>query len=87
MAKTLFYVLVNSSTEGLVLYHALHGRGLAVRIAPAPHGVVSCCGMSLAVDPDEMPAVRDALDADPTLRYDRVVEVANAIDPHRDAYC
>ena len=87
MAKSAFYVLVNSSTEGLALYRALRGRGLAVRIAPAPHGVVACCGMSLAIDPAEMPAVREALDADPALRYDRVVEVVDAIDPHRDAYC
>lgn len=87
MAKTVFYVLVSSSTEGLSLYRALREAGCRARIAPAPRGETTCCGMSIMVEPIDMPAVLAALDADPSLSYDRVVELENRIDPRRDAYC
>lgn len=87
MAKTVFYVLVNSSTEGLALFRALRERSCKVRIAPAPRGHTACCGMSLLVEPADMPAVRSELAADPTLAYDRIIEIENTIDPHRDAFC
>ena len=87
MADTVFYVLVHSSTEGLALFRGLRERGCRVRIAPAPRGHTACCGMSVMVDPADMPAVRAALDGDPALAYDRVIELANTIDPLRDAYC
>lgn len=86
-AKTAFYILVNSSTEGMALYQALRARELSVRIAPAPRGQVACCGMSIMVEPSLMPAVRVALEEDPRLSYDRVVEVEDLRDPNRDAYC
>ncbi len=38
-------------------------------------------------DASDIPDVRAALDADPSLRYDRIIELENPIDPHRDVYC
>ena len=42
MPDTLFYILVNSTTEGMALYTYLRKCELAVRISPAPRGVQAC---------------------------------------------
>ena len=86
-ADTVFYVLVNSSTEGMALFMRLREAGCKVRVAPAPRGATTCCGMSILVNPEDMPDVRAALAANPVLTYDRVVELPNEINPHRDRYC
>lgn len=87
MANTVFYVLVNSSTEGMALYTRLRDAGCHVRVAPAPRGAQACCGMSIMVRPEDMPEVCRALDADPSMVFDRVIERKNTINPHRDKYC
>ncbi|MDO4289813.1 MAG: DUF3343 domain-containing protein [Eggerthellaceae bacterium] len=87
MSDTVFYILVNSSTEGMALYTRLREAACRVRVAPAPRGEQACCGMSILVAPGDMPAVRAALAADRSLIYDRIVELPNTINPHRDKYC
>ncbi len=84
---TVFYVLVNNATEGMALYTFLRDVGCMVRIAPAPRGETTCCGMSLRVVPADMSAVYEALDYDDAPGYDRVVEIIDDIDPNRDIYC
>lgn len=87
MPATSFYILVNSTTEGMALYQALRACGCKVRISPAPRGVQVCCGVSLLVNPEDMPAVRQALKRPDMPGYVDVVELPNQIDPHRDVYC
>lgn len=87
MAKTAFYLLVNSTTEGMALYRGLREQGCRVRVAPVPRDVTACCGVSVMVEPDDMPAVRAALAADPSLPCKDVVELKGAIDPGRDVFC
>ncbi len=84
---TVFYVLVHSATEGMALYTYLRDEGCEVRIAPAPRGETTCCGMALRVWPRDMPPVREALDGEDAPSYDRMVELTNDIDPTRDVYC
>ncbi len=84
---TVFYVLVNNATEGMALYTYLRDAGCMVRIAPAPRGETTCCGMSLRVLPKDMPVVHEVLDCDDAPGYDRVVEVIDDINPNRDVYC
>ncbi len=86
-SDTIFYVLVNNATEGMALYTFLRDAGCMVRIAPAPRGGTTCCGMSLRVCVPDMPAVYEALERDGAPGYDRVVELVDDIDPHRDIYC
>lgn len=86
-ANTVFYVLVNSSTEGMALFLRLRQLGCKVRVAPAPRGHTACCGMSILVNAEDMPPVREALDADPSLDYDRIIELENQINPRRDVFC
>lgn len=87
MSDTVFYVLVESSTQGMQLYLALRAAGCCVRIAPAPRLENVCCGMAILVLPEDMPKVKDAFLSDPSLVYDRIIETENLIDPHRDAFC
>ncbi len=87
MAKAAYYLLVNTSTEGMALYRALREHGCRVRVAPVPRGVTACCGTSVMVEPEDMPAVQAVLDADSSLAYERVVKLEGAIDPQRDVFC
>lgn len=87
MAKAAYYLLVNTSTEGMALYRALREHGCRVRVAPVPRGVTACCGTSVMVEPEDMLAVQAVLDADSSLAYERVVKLEGAIDPQRDVFC
>ncbi len=84
---TVFYVLVRNATEGMALYDFLRSAGCRARIAPAPRGETTCCGMALRVAACDIAAVRCALAAEDAPGFDRVVELADDIDPHRDVYC
>lgn len=81
-----YYVLVRNHTEGFDLHGRLRRRGLDVRIAPAPHGLQACCGMSILVRPADKEAVCAAI-AEEGVPIEDVVKVAGAIDPARDRYC
>lgn len=85
-SRTAWYVLVRSHTEGLGLYRQLRGAGFAVRIAPVPHGLQACCGMSILAGEDEIDAVRAFLERE-RCPYEDVVRVERAIDAGRDRFC
>ena len=71
----------------MALYRALREHGCRVRVAPVPRDVTACCGTSVMVEPEDMPAVQAVLDADSSLAYERVVKLEGAIDPQRDVFC
>ncbi|MCD8200237.1 MAG: DUF3343 domain-containing protein [Coriobacteriaceae bacterium] len=87
MDDTVFYILVKSATDGMALFEFLKKQGCRTRIAPVPRGLTACCGMSLLVTPEDMAQVREHLDAPESPGYERIVEMENRIDPHRDRYC
>lgn len=85
-SQAAWYVLVRSHTEGLGLYRQLRGAGFPVRIAPVPHGLQACCGMSVLVGEAEVDAVRAFMDRE-NCPYEDVVRVERAIDAGRDRFC
>lgn len=85
-SRAAWYVLVSSHTEGLGLYRRLRSAGFAVRIAPVPHGLQACCGMSVLVGEAEVDAVRAFMDRE-NCPYEDVVRVEHAIDAGRDRFC
>lgn len=87
MAELIYYVLVDSSTDGWELVRILKERGCECRIAPVPRGLQACCGMSILVKKEEIDKVREVLDSIETPRYVAIVERVNSYDPHRDAFC
>lgn len=85
-AKSAWYVLVRSHTEGFELYNRMKADGIPARIAPAPHGLQACCGMSLMLDEEHVEDARRFIE-EASFPIERIVEVDNAIDPKRDRYC
>lgn len=84
--KAAWYVLVRSHTDGFALLEALRAQNVSARVAPAPHGVQACCGMSLLIDSSQVEAVRAIIEAGPT-PAEGIIEVENAIDPSRNKFC
>ncbi len=87
MDDPVFYILVKSATDGMALFEFLKDRGCRTRIAPVPRGLTACCGMSLLVTQEDMEQVRACIDEPESPGYERIVEMENHIDPHRDRYC
>lgn len=81
------YILVRNHSEGFELLAKLKGEGIRARIAPAPHGVRACCGMSLVLaDREQAGRVRSFLE-DVKFPVEGIVEVENAFDPNRGRFC
>ena len=87
MSSTVFYLLVESTTQGWSLYSFLRDAGCTCRIAPVPRGLQACCGMSVMVDAADMEAVRTALALSECPGYVDIVEMENQYNPKRDVYC
>lgn len=87
MEDKAYYVLVNSTNEGWALYNALREQGCACRISPTPRGLQACCGMSILVKPQDLPAVEKALALPGMPSHEGIVELDNQINPNRDVYC
>ena len=81
-----YYVLFPNHTEGMKLYQFLRGRGIAVRVSPAPRLASVCCGMSLLVEQEQIEAVRLAI-PDSGAEIDKIVKLPRQINPQRDRYC
>ena len=86
MSDTSFYVLFQNHTQGMELYHYLKGKGLGVRISPAPRAAKTCCGMSLLVEPEQIEAVRKSI-SESGIEIERIIELEKQINPQRDKYC
>lgn len=82
-----YYILVNSATDGWALYSFLKEAGCTCRIAPVPRGLQACCGMSVLVKAADMDAVRIALEDSSAPAYVDIVEMENPYNARRDVYC
>ncbi len=85
--KTVFYVLVENATGGLALHEFLKAAGCCARIAPAPRGQQTCCGMALLVMPPDIEPVLETLALPDAPAHERVVELPYNFNPNRDKYC
>lgn len=82
-----YYILVRNHSEGFELRSRLREENIDVRIAPAPHGVQACCGMSLVLT-DEQETERARLFIEEhDLPIEGIVKVENAFDPDRGRFC
>ncbi|MDO4182289.1 MAG: DUF3343 domain-containing protein [Coriobacteriia bacterium] len=87
MTATVYYILVESTTQGWALYNALRAADCACRIAPVPRGLQACCGMAVLVESDAIEGVRAALAAPEMPGYVDIVQMENQYNPKRDVYC
>lgn len=81
------YVLVRNHSEGFELLAMLKKEGVQARIAPAPHGVRACCGMSLVLSGREETERVRSLVEESGFPIEGIVEVENAFDPNRGRFC
>ena len=83
-----YYILFANYEQGMTLHDLLSADGVVNRIAPAPRCVQGklSCGMSLLVEPEQLPAARDCIERHRAEYYD-IVPLAGQIFSHRDKYC
>jgi len=84
--KLAWYVLFQNHTMGLSLDKLLKKAGLHATIVPTPRALSHSCGIALALQPDELDAVRALIERE----HADILEIAGVerdIDPRRDRYC
>lgn len=71
-----YYILFKNHTDGTAMYHALRDAGLSAQIAPTPRQLSVCCGVSLIIQPEEIPAIKK-LAEEQELEYVKIEGVNN----------
>lgn len=56
-----YYILFPNHHEGLRLLKAMREAGVDCAVSPTPRAASSCCGMSLKVTPDNLPAAKQVI--------------------------
>jgi len=56
-----YYILFPNHHEGLRLLKAMRTSGVNCAVSPTPRAASSCCGMSLRVAPDDLPAAQQVI--------------------------
>ncbi len=83
-----YYILFDNYTHGFALQAILKEEGIPNRIAPAPRAIQGdlTCGMSLMIEPEDLPEVERVLEErKPT--YHAIRPLAGQINPRRNRYC
>ena len=83
-----YYILFDKYTHGFALQAILKEEGIKNRIAPAPRAIQGdlTCGMSLLIEPEDLPAVEEVLERRRPV-YHAIRPLAGQINPRRDKYC
>lgn len=80
--KMHWYILFENHTDGTAMYHALKEAGLHARISPTPRQLSVCCGVSLLIQEEEIPRIRE-LAEEKNLRYLKIEGLDNPFDRGR----
>lgn len=80
-----YYVLFNVHTDGLAMYRAVKSQGYYAQISPTPRELSVCCGISLLVREEDIPAIR-ALAEEQHLEYISIEGLNNTFDNQRHQY-
>ena len=81
-----WYVLFENHTQGLLLDKLLREAGLHSIIVPTPRALSKSCGVALALQTEEVEAVRALI----RLEGADILEIASMerdINPRRDRFC
>lgn len=72
----------------MALHDLLQKNGIKHRIAPAPRAIQGklSCGMSLLIEPAELPAAKQCIEDNHADYYD-IVPLEGQLKSHRDQYC
>ena len=83
-----YYILFDNYTHGFAMQAVLKEASIRNRIAPAPRAIQGdlTCGMSLLIEPEDLPAVEKVI-AEKHPTYHAIRPLAGQINPRRDRYC
>lgn len=74
--KEHYYILFKNHTDRTAMYHALKAAGLSAQIAPTPRQLSVCCGVSLIIQPEEIPEIKKIAE-EQNLEYVKIEGVNN----------
>lgn len=80
------YVLFPNHDNGMRLYQELKKLGVRATIAPTPRAASKCCGISLLVKEEDIPAI-EACIAEYGIEILKIAAIERDVNPHRDKYC
>ena len=80
------YVLFPNHDNGMRLYQELKKLGVRATIAPTPRAASKCCGISLLVKEEDIPAIEDCI-AEHEIEILKIAAIERDVNPHRDKYC
>lgn len=80
-----YYMLFNNSNEAFAMHQAMDQAGLSSRIAPTPRQLSICCGVTLLIEYEEIPAIKE-LAREKDLSFLGIQGLDNKFDGHRHKY-
>lgn len=86
MEEVQFYVLFPNHDSGMRLHRELKSLGVRAVIAPTPRTVSKCCGISLLIKEEDIPAVRQCVE-EKKIDILEIAAVKRDVNPNRDKYC
>jgi len=80
-----YYILFEVHTDGIAMYDAIRNAGMYAQISPTPRQLSVCCGISLLIKEEDIPAIR-ALAEEQSLDYMKIEGLNNTFDNQRHRY-
>lgn len=80
-----YYILFNTHTDGLAMYHAIKAAGMYAQISPTPRELSVCCGISLLIHEEGVEAIRQ-LAGEQELQYIGIEGLNNEFNNQRHRY-
>ena len=80
-----YYILFEVHTDGIAMYDAVRKAGMYAQISPTPRQLSVCCGISLLVKEEDVPAIKK-LAAEQSLNYMKIEGLNNTFDNQRHKY-
>ena len=81
-----YYVLFRNHDNSMRLYNSLKSKNIKCTIAPTPRVASKSCGISLLVNKEDIPKIRECVENESIDIID-IVEIEKNIRPNRDRYC
>lgn len=86
METVQYYVLFENHDNGMRLYKSLKNEGIKSTIAPTPRQASKCCGISLMVNEEDIPRIRECVQREQIEILD-IKGILRSFNPRRDKYC
>ncbi|MEF9942518.1 MAG: DUF3343 domain-containing protein [Lachnospiraceae bacterium] len=86
MKEIQYYVLFPNHDNGMRLHKALKSLEVRAVIAPTPRVASKCCGISLLIEEEDIPMVKQCI-TDYKIDILDITAIEKDMNPTRDRYC